>query len=791
MEESIEEKRMNLSEKRTDVIIPIYNAFEELVRCLESIWEWTDLKENRLILINDNSPDGRVTDYLNEINKENVIIIHNEMNKGFSANINIGMNQSKENDVILLNSDTVVTKNWIEKMRACAYSDATIATVTPLSNNATLCSVPHFCEENKVPDEYSVEEYADMIEKISMKRYPVIPVAHGFCMYVKREVIDKIGMFDAETFGRGYGEENDFCYRAIEAGYCHVMCDDTFILHTGTSSFVSEEKQKYIEQHEKILDDRYPKLMQAVRIHCRDNPNYVIQENVKQWIKLYKRKKRKTVMYLVQSDFRKGAEDNLGGTQLHVKDLTQGLREQFDVVVAARNGAYLNVTLYMEKEECFFKYYIGFRENYEKFRSTELAELYRKIIENFQVDCVHIHHTLGLSLELFYEADRHKIPIFVTMHDFYYICPTVKLLDDNYKLCIGKETSENCGKCLNKQMGIAETVPYISIWREENKKVLMLAEKIFVPSESAKKIVIMYFPELQQKISVVEHGSDSFEKQMTERAEQITRKENLDTNKGTFNVAFLGGINVAKGYRYATEMIKRGNDTIRWHLFGIFEKEDPSLERRKNFVNVGSYEREELPELLQKYQIDLVCILPVWPETFCYTISEAVLCGVPVIVTDIGALSERVRKLECGWIVPHGTPAKKVLDKIYEISSDTNAYAKVKEHLYSIEIRNVEEMCHEYKDSYDNIIKNNFVVEPNYDYKWLEQGTKIAELKETVFYNDRDAMELRLKEVENQLVIIENSVTYRIVRKIVTLNIPFRNQLKMIFKKVYGVIRKR
>ena len=225
-----------------DIIIPIYNAFEDLQICLESIYKHTDLKKNRLVLINDNSPDERIRPYLDSQKKEGAIVIHNETNKGFSNNINIGMAQSEENDVILLNSDTIVTKNWVEKMVECAYSARCIGTVTPLSNNATLCSVPNFCQENELPKGMSVDEMAAIVEECSMKKYPRIVVAHGFCMLVKRELIRAIGNFDAETFGRGYGEENDFCNRAEQMGYIHVMCDNTYILHTGKKSFVSKEK---------------------------------------------------------------------------------------------------------------------------------------------------------------------------------------------------------------------------------------------------------------------------------------------------------------------------------------------------------------------------------------------------------------------------------------------------------------------------------------------------------------------------------------------------------------------
>ena len=270
-----------------DIIIPIYNAYDDLKICLESIYQYTDLLNNRLILINDNSSDERIKSFLDEQKKENVIVIHNEKNKGFSNNINFGMSQSEDKDVILLNSDTIVTKNWVEKMVACAYSDSSIGTVTPLSNNATLCSVPNFCEENTLPDGMTVDQMATIVEECSFKKYPRITVAHGFCMLVKREVIDSIGMFDAETFGRGYGEENDFCNRAEQMGYIHVMCDDTYIYHSGTKSFTSKEKKKYIKTHERILYKRYPRQMKENELHCKTNPNGWVGENIAQNIKKY------------------------------------------------------------------------------------------------------------------------------------------------------------------------------------------------------------------------------------------------------------------------------------------------------------------------------------------------------------------------------------------------------------------------------------------------------------------------------------------------------------------------
>ena len=186
--------------RRIDIVIPVYNAYNSLVACVNSIKRHTDLNLHRVIIINDCSPDERIRPYVDSLKDENFIILHNEKNKGFSANVNMGMSYSKNNDVILLNSDTIVTKGWIEKLIACAYSSDSIGTVTPLSNSATIASVPVAFVDNVLPEGKTVDEFAELVEHCSFCDYPRITVAVGFCMYIKREVIEKVGLFDATTF---------------------------------------------------------------------------------------------------------------------------------------------------------------------------------------------------------------------------------------------------------------------------------------------------------------------------------------------------------------------------------------------------------------------------------------------------------------------------------------------------------------------------------------------------------------------------------------------------------------
>lgn len=786
---------MNQSEPIIDIILPVYNAFDELQNCIKSIQQWTPPEKYRLIIINDNSTDARVAPFLERIKQEHTLLIHNSHNLGFSRNVNLGIAQSDTNDVLLLNSDTIVTRRWLEKLTACAYKNRMTATVTPLSNNATLCSVPEFCQQNPIPAGYSLDAYAQLIEETSLRLYPVIPVANGFCMYIKREAIRQVGVFDAQAFEKGYGEENDFCFRAALMGWQHVMCDDTYIFHSGTSSFENREKRKQMERHEKILEERYPAQMQEVRVHCRDHPTAAVTENIRLRTVLKERVKRPVILYLLQADFRDDADDHTGGTQLHVKDLVDGLRGKYDIVVAARNRGCLNVTLYMAKEELVFQYEMPYdtallgRGATRKIHvsSEGMAKLYRQVLEAFSPEIVHIHHTKDMTLELFWEAKRASVPVFVTVHDYYFLCPNEKLLDHNGQSCSAYtgEPGKHCRDCLKKQYGIAETVPYLSVWRAQHQKALMGTQRIFVPSESARNIVTGCYSGLQDKIRVIGHGTG------TGRADTIG-SHTVRKRRGAFHIAFVGGISTAKGYRQAASMIRKSGRDIHWYLFGSFERREYFLEKRGNFTNVGVYQREELPGLFAKYAIDLVCVLSVWQETFCYTVSEAVLSGIPVLVTDAGALGERVRRMGCGWVVPVHEKPEQILAWIGKIRRSPSDYAQKQKNARRAKIPTAEEMCRMYDAQYQSCMDQNkeskaarqITCDDFEKERWLLEGA-LAAKKIAGGMPGGAVTSIRLREAQSRLSEIENSFTYRLMMKIAKLPVPCKSSIRAALLTVY------
>ena len=810
-----------------DIIIPIYNAYEDLVKCVQSVREYTEIGKYRLILINDNSTDNRVKEFLDKISGNDIIVFHNETNQGFSSNINKGMKCS-ENDVILLNSDTIVTERWLNKIEECAYSYDRIGTVTPLSNSATLASIPVFGHDNKLPKNLSIKQISEVVEKYSLKKYPQIPVAVGFCMYIKREVIAKIGYFDAKTFGKGYGEENDFCYRAELAGYIHVLCDDTFIYHKGTASFLSDEKQKLIEKHTEVLEERYECFMKATHEFCIQNPQQYIRDNFNFWMNFYNQKKN--VLLVLHEDFEKGI---LGGTQLHVKNLIDGLQDDVNFFLVSKDKNKLKIVSYVENEKNIFIKNLEDIENCPSLFKRELKILFSEILDIFRIDLVHVHHLQGLSLDIFYEAHKRNIPILTTIHDFWFLCPTIFLTNLMGNVCEIYQ-GELCDECLKKSLGFQNKSCYIERWQEECHNALRLSSLIIAPSESARKQVLNYYADLDSKIKVVEHGVEKNIKEKnepfvvqksdkirfyiekntlemengslisgwafledvdnsnlkifvrildndyheehylvekenrmdvdeyfegngkyvysgfkvnihkyklkpgkakisiliglnsiwyeTDQEEIFIRKKKRKENNKVIKVAFLGGLSKIKGAEFAYQMIKKSDPKkIEWYILGNIDPNEKlySLEK-ENLYKLGRYERTDIQSIFDGYGIDMVCILSICSETYSYTLTEAIMCGRPVLALDRGAVGERLKKLDAGWIMPGNASYEDILERIENIRIEKE-YLHKKGDLKQLGIKDVKKMIEEYREIYKILFRNDILHNKFSVKKWVKE----------------------------------------------------------------------
>lgn len=259
-------------ESPVDVVILVYQGLAVTRRCLDSVLGHQQQRPHEVIVIDDASPESELADYLDELAEAGCLtLLRNPVNQGFVATANRGLALHPDRDVVLLNSDTEVNGDWLDRLARCAYAAVTTGTVTPFSNNATLCSYPRFCEANELPPGLLLAATDALFQRANAGRWLEIPTAVGFCMYIRRDCLQAVGDFDERAFGLGYGEENDFCMRAAKAGWRHVLCADTYVYHVGGVSFGERQAQLQAQAREALIA-LHPDYDERIQAFTRRDP---------------------------------------------------------------------------------------------------------------------------------------------------------------------------------------------------------------------------------------------------------------------------------------------------------------------------------------------------------------------------------------------------------------------------------------------------------------------------------------------------------------------------------------
>lgn len=697
---------MNIKNIHCDVIIPIYNAYDCLEPCIMSVINNTDTKNNSIILIDDKSPDERVVPLLKEFEKKYkcITLLLNEENLGFVGTVNRGMRYSK-NDVLLLNSDTEVGYNWLDNIKEVAYSRPMVASVTPLSNNATLVSAPVGLQVNNIPGEMDFNTYTKMVHDIAYNEGIELPTAHGFCMYIRREALDEVGYFDDVTFNKGYGEENDFSFRCFDAGYVHLLCDNTLVYHKESQSF-SSKKEEQIKKNSEILNKKYPSCMNQIGNWCSHFPINHICHNI--MYNLLLGNKKKNILYIIHSYSEETS--NVGGTTLHLLDLKENMLDEYNVHILYPDCGGYRLKSYSDLYKTDLLLNCESSLSRINFYNSDYKKMLDSVVKGLGIDLIHVHHMIGSYFDIADVAKENNIKLYCTCHDYYPICPRINLLYNDKNYCQIDENA-NCETCLNNTMGLKSNV--INNWRNEWSKFLDKCDKIFVPNESMIDILGKNI-KLKNKITVLEHGLD------IKRAEKEEKQE-------LKNIAFIGVLSNHKGLNEAKELIKKNPQ---YNFFQIGYSEDESMKKSsKNYKYIGKYNREDLQKIIKENKIDLVCMLSIWPETYSYTITEAVLSGVPILCFDLGAQGNRIKKDNLGWTIDIKSKSEDISKKIRTIFENKKEYNKVLESIYNYKIKTTKEMAKEYKNIYKDknpgnkfdldelksLIKSSFVQKENLD----------------------------------------------------------------------------
>jgi GT2 family glycosyltransferase len=638
-----------------DIVVPVYNAPDDLRACIASVLACTH-GDYRLVVIDDASPDPAVAGMLAELDAKalpHVTVLRNPSNLGFTGTANRGLSLSRA-DVVLLNSDTIVTSGWLDALLRCAASDERIGTITPFSNNAEICSFPRFCENNAWPAGADPERVREAIAEAAVPCYPDIPTGVGFCMFVRRALIDAVGTFDP-AFGAGYGEENDLCLRAHAAGFRNVLCDDAFVVHTGGRSFQGAKEALGV-RNTSILLERHPHYLAMVRDYIGRDPLGALRESART---AYDRLYATTpgVLHVLHGG---------GGTEAYVRALIEATRGRARHALATVRGDTWRIESHRgdgSKMLCEFARRPG----------EPAEEFVRMLCATFGLGLVHVHNISTDRDPLLAALPRLQVPFGLTVHDLNFACPTITLQRGDGFYCGAVTDNAACSRCLASHDDARLASIDIVRWRERHAAVARAASFIAAPSRFAADAFRRYFPDVD--VQVIPHGLPPRESRNGAIQVVLMPDDDVPT------VAILGAIGPDKGARRVETLARLAAERdarLRFVVVGYLDRQSDAWRSDDlRLVVHGRYDPVDLPQLLDYYHASLVLFPSIGPETFSFTLSEAWSAGRAVLVPPIGALAERVDHHGAGWILSDAEwrDESLLLDRIEDLMSPYNAVA--------------------------------------------------------------------------------------------------------------------
>lgn len=651
-------QRAEHASPRVTVVVPIYNAASALAACLAAVQRHTRAPF-RLVLIDDASPDPEVGRILAEYEPlEHVVVVRNPSNRGFTRNINAGLALAERDDVVMLNSDTEVTPRWLHNLRLAAYSGERVGTATALSNAAGAFSVPVSGQVNDLPAWLDLDAHGRLVTQSSAALYPRTPTGNGFCMYLRRDMLDAVGTLDEAAFPRGYGEENDLCMRALRLGFEHVVDDRTFVYHVRSASF-GEHKHELMSAGRAVVDERYPEYAKLVSDFRRGEDMALVRHRVRGAL-ARSHHPRPRVLFVTSTQ--------TGGTPQTNQDLMGALDDRYEPLLMRCDAAKLYLYSVAGAEvKLLEEAPLARPVQLTSHTSDDYDEVVARWLVHYAIELVHIRHIAWHSVTLTSVVKRLGLGLVFSLHDFYTVCPSVKLLDQDLRPCGGKCTPGIGERDCNIELWPARNAPplkhrWIHAWRAKMERMLAQADCLVTTSEGARALVRDSFPGLLEKpFHVIEHGRD------------FNAFEHLAADLGEasrIRILLPGNISVAKGAALVAELVALDRSQLfEFHVLGDADHSLTDLP----IVRHGKYKRHEFSARVAAIRPHFGAVLSIWGETYCHTLTELWAAGVPVIAVDMGAVGERIREHGGGWLLPAGS-AEDVYRELVRLARDVDGH---------------------------------------------------------------------------------------------------------------------
>ncbi len=626
----------------TAIVIPVYRGAAVTLACIGSVLA-TRGPQDEVVVVNDASPETALVTALQAMRDAGKITLlascrdEPSRNLGFPAAANAGLLHAAGRDAVLLNSDTLVFPGWLAALRAAAHGAPDIGTATPISNDATIFTYPDPTAPAPMPTPADGARLARLAARANRNSVVEVPTGHGFCLYLRADCLQRTGLLRADLFAQGYGEENDFCERARALGFRHVAVPGVYVAHHGGASF-GAARDYLLRRNVAVLHALHPTYADRIDAFIAADP-------------LAPARRRLDLARLrAATQASNGAvllvtHGGIGGTARVVRERAAAAAAQGLAPIILRGDDGHTTLATIDDDTPNLRY-----------RLPEDTPALRQVLRAVRPLRLEWHHLMGHDPSLTTLLERLALPAALWVHDYGWLCPRLALVTGDGRFC-GEPAASDCVPCVARWGQAFDPPIDAAALRARSARLIASADRVVVASSDVGTRIRRHFPSARLEIRPLQ--ADRRRGRAAPAAPPVALKLPR-------RVAIVGAIGMEKGYDLLLACARDAaarDLPLHFIVVGYTIDDTPLLQTGRAFVT-GPYKHDEAATLIAATGAHVALLPSIWPETWCYALTDAWNGGLDAIVFDIGTPAERVRRAGRGAVLPLGLPPAAVNDAL-------------------------------------------------------------------------------------------------------------------------------